>query len=82
MDGPAKDLAFLEQKGAVHFCGKLDIVCGDQRCKTLSVNECDQRFEHAGRRFGIEIASRFVREQQAWMIGERARYGDALLFAA
>ena len=66
----------------VHMAGQLHVVRGDQGGDARGLGQIAQGFEHrlAGGR--IQIAGRFVGQQQARTIGQGAGDGDALLFPA
>src|SRR5271163_392501 len=73
--------AVVQQENAVHLSREFEIVGSDEAGNAFAAHDLDQRIEHARRRFGIEIAGRFIGEQKLRFVGQRARDRDALLFA-
>src|SRR5271157_1466637 len=74
--------AVVKEEYAVHLSREFEIVGRDEAGNAFAPHDLDQRIEHACSGFGVEIAGRFVCEQKLRLVGERARNGDALLFAA
>jgi hypothetical protein len=58
------------------------IVCDDKRCGAeLRINR-KQGLNHPNPGLGVQCAGRLIAQQYLWPFGDRARNGDALLFAA
>ena len=75
-------MAVLQGEDAVHMAGQLHIVGGDQGGDTCVLGEVAQGFEHrlAGGR--IQVAGRFVGQQQTRPVGQGAGDSDALTLPA
>jgi len=76
------ELSIMEDQRAVHALGKFEIVGRDQSGQAFGANQCDERCEYASCGAAIEISGRFVGQQDARTIGQRAGDRHALLFAA
>jgi hypothetical protein len=62
--------------------GQFEVVSGDQRPHSLRLDDGFQGTKHLRRGFRIEIAGRFIGQQQTRLVGKSTRNGDALLLAA
>jgi len=72
------EAAVLHHQRPIHLGGEIDVVRGDQRCKTFRAHKVHQRIEHAAGRARIKIAGRFVGQNDGRAIHESACDGDAL----
>src|SRR5690242_7819718 len=78
--GDVHGLAVDDVHAALRAQGQLRIV-GDHHDGRAAAMDFFQQFHHATRHLGVEVAGRFVRQQQARRTGQGARDRDALLLA-
>ena len=74
--------AVFEAQDPVHFTGKLDIMRCDEDGQALFRNQAGQLTIDLLGGMGIEVAGRFVGQQQARAVGDGAGDRDTLLLAA
>ena len=82
MGRPFLEMAVLQGEDAVHMAGQLHIVGGDQGGDAGVLDQTLQGLEHALTGGGVEVAGRFIGQQQAWPVGKGTGHGDALLLTA
>src|SRR5438477_2075289 len=71
-----------EAVAALGLPRKIRVVCGDQKCDPALGLEAEEEVVNDLARLGVEVTGRFVRDDDAGPIDQRARDRDALLFAA
>src|SRR5262249_41601093 len=76
------ELAALQYQHAVHAGGERQVVRRHQRGDARVSDELQQLVEDVGRGCWIEVAGWLIGQQQLGRVGERARYGGALLLSA
>ena len=85
IDGKRGDVAELPVLQPEHAVGDLSesiVVADDDDRAAVLVGELAQQPGEVSAPRGVEVGGGFVREQNGWVIGERACDCDALLFAA
>src|SRR5512145_2306076 len=75
----ADDAAVNQHEYAIGSFRKPRIVGDDQRCAPSLEQQASEEFEHLIGRSCVEIARRFIREQQRWVHHQCSSYGHALL---
>ena len=74
--------AVFEGDDAIEAAGEVEVVGGDQRREAGAADEVEQCVEHALAGRMVEIAGRFVGEQDLGVVGQRPDDRDPLLLAA
>ena len=73
---------FVQSHPAVHAAGKIEVMGCGQGGNPCALHGLLQEFEYPVGGLFIQIAGRFVRQQDTGFIGQGAGDGNTLLFAA
>ena len=76
------DAAVEEVHGPIASCGKVRVVCDQEKRGAVFRLEIKQQVDHLIARLRIEVSRRLVGQEQVWSCGKSAGERGALLLAA
>lgn len=76
------DFSIAQADDAAHLVGEFAVMRRNDESDVIALGEVKEQSEQTRGGFTVEIAGRLITEKKTGAIRERARDGDALLFAA